>query len=41
MLSKPEENLIKIYEKSFRENWDLEAVTDYGTSNTLTYAHMA
>lgn len=41
MLSKPEENLIKIYEKSFRENWDLEAVTDYGTSNTLTYAQMA
>ncbi|MBQ8386555.1 MAG: AMP-binding protein [Paludibacteraceae bacterium] len=41
MLSKPEENLIKIYEKSFRENWDLEAVTDYGTSNTLTYAQIA
>ena len=41
MLSKPEENLIKIYEKSFRENWALEAVTDYGTSNTLTYAQLA
>ena len=41
MLSKPEENLIKIYEKSFRENWDLEAVTDYGTTNTLTYAQLA
>ena len=41
MLSKPEENLIKIYEKSFRENWALEAVTDYGTTNTLTYAQLA
>ena len=36
MLSKPEENLIKIYERSFHEHWSLEAVTDYGTSNTLT-----
>ena len=41
MLNKPEENLIKIYERSFRENWLLEAVTDYGTSNTLTYAQLA
>ena len=41
MLSKPEENLIKIYENTFRENWSLEAVTDYGTSNTLTYAQLA
>ena len=41
MLNKPEENLIKIYENSFRKNWELEAVTDYGTSNTLTYAKLA
>lgn len=41
MLNKPEENLIKIYENSFRKNWDLEAVTDYGTSVTLTYGKMA
>ena len=41
MLTKPEENLIKIYENSFRENWALEAVTDYGTTNTLTYAQLA
>jgi hypothetical protein len=34
MLTKPEENLIKIYENSFRKNWALEAVTDYGTTNT-------
>ncbi len=41
MLTKPEENLIKIFENSFRANWALEAVTDYGTSNTLTYAQLA
>lgn len=41
MLSKPEENLIKIYENSFRNNWDLEAMTDYGTPRTLTYAQVA
>ena len=41
MLTKPEENLIKIYENSFRKNWDFEAVTDYGTSVTLTYGQMA
>ena len=41
MLTKPEENLIKIYENSFRTNWELEAVTDYGTTNTLTYAQLA
>ena len=41
MLRKPEENLIKIYENSFRKNWDFEAVTDYGTSVTLTYGQMA
>ena len=41
MLIKPEENLIKIYENSFRKNWELEAVTDYGTTNTLTYAQLA
>ena len=41
MLTKPEENLIKIYENSFRKNWDFEAVTDFGTTVTLTYGQMA
>ena len=41
MLTKPEENLIKIYENSFRKNWDLDAVTDYGTTVTLTYGQIA
>lgn len=34
-------NLIKIYENSFRNNWDLPAITDYNTKRTLTYGDMA
>ena len=34
-------NFIKIYEKSFIENWDLPALTDYPTGKTLTYAELA
>ena len=34
-------NFVKIYERSFRENWDLPAVTDYGTDVTLTYGQLA
>lgn len=41
MLSKPEENLIKIFENAFCSYWDLSAVTDYGTKNTLTYGAIA
>lgn len=36
-----EENFIKIYEKSFRENWDLPALTDYNTRETFTYGEVA
>lgn len=36
-----EENFIKIYEKSFRENWDLPALTDYNTRETFTYGKVA
>lgn len=36
-----EENFIKIYEKSFKENWDLPALTDYNTRETFTYGDMA
>ena len=35
------ENIIKIYEKSFRENAELPALTDYGANNTMTYADFA
>ena len=35
------ENFVKIYEKSFIENWELPALTDYVTQKTMTYADMA
>lgn len=35
------ENYIKIYEKSFRENWELPALTDFSTKKTITYAQFA
>ena len=35
------ENTIKIFEKSFRENWDLPALSDYGTQHTVTYGEFA
>ncbi|MBO4250680.1 MAG: AMP-binding protein [Paludibacteraceae bacterium] len=36
-----EYNLVKLFERSFRENWDLPAVTDYGSNVTLTYGQLA
>lgn len=36
-----EENFIKIYEKSFKENWGLPALTDYNTRETFTYGEVA
>lgn len=35
------ENFIKLYEKSFIENWDLPALSDYVSKRTLTYGRMA
>lgn len=35
------ENFIKIYEKSFIENWELPALTDYVSGRTLNYGDMA
>ena len=34
------QNFIKLYEKSFAQNWDLPALTDYG-KDTITYGEMA
>lgn len=34
-------NFIKIYEKSFAENWDLPALTDYSKGDTITYGQLA
>ncbi len=35
------ENIIKIYEKSFQDNWELEALSDYNSKFTLTYGAFA
>lgn len=35
------ENFIKLYEKSFRDNWDLPAVSDYGTDVCFHFRDMA
>lgn len=35
------ENFIRIYEKSFIENWDLPALSDYVSGRTLSYGDMA
>lgn len=35
------ENTIKIFEESFRNNWDLPALSDYNTKQTLTYGGFA
>ncbi len=34
-------NFIKIYERSFIENWDLPALTDYSGQRTMTYGQLA
>lgn len=35
------ENFIEIYQKSFKENWALPALTDYVSKRTLKYSDMA
>lgn len=35
------QNFIKIYERSFIENWDLPALSEYGKNNTITYGEFA
>lgn len=35
------ENFIKLYENSFKENWDLPCYTDYGEDSTFTYGQVA
>lgn len=35
------ENFIKLYEKSFRENWELPAVSDYGTETCFYFRDVA
>jgi len=35
------ENVIKLYEQSFRENFELPALSDYGTDVSFTYCELA
>ncbi len=35
------EQFVKIYEKSFKENWDMKAYSDYGSDINFTYAQLA
>ena len=35
------ENFIKLYENSFRENWDLPCYTNYGEPESYTYGEVA
>ncbi len=34
-------NFIKLYETSFKDNWDLPALTDYNSKETMSYADFA
>lgn len=34
-------NFIKLYEHSFKQNWELKALTDYSEDETYTYEQMA
>ena len=36
-----EQNFIKIYESSFKTNWELPALTNYKDGDTLKYKHLA
>ena len=36
-----ETNFIKLYESSFKENWDLMALTDLNETTSLTYGEFA
>ncbi|ROT18736.1 long-chain fatty acid--CoA ligase [Muribaculaceae bacterium Isolate-110 (HZI)] len=35
------ENLLQIYASSFRQSWELPALTDFGSGATMTYADLA
>ena len=41
MMTEEKYNFVKMYERSLRDNWELPAVTDYGTDVTLTYGQLA
>lgn len=36
-----DDHILKIYRNSFRNNWDIPALTDYGSQEVMTYADLA
>lgn len=36
-----QQNFIKLYEESFKKNWELPALTDYNEANSYTYGQLA
>lgn len=36
-----DENLLKVYENSFKDNWSLSALTEYGSNEVLSYGDLA
>lgn len=40
-MSNNDENLLQIFSSSFRKNWDLPALTEFGTGHTMTYADLS
>jgi len=36
-----QQNFIKLYEESFKKNWELPALTDYNEANSYTYGELA
>lgn len=41
MMTEDKYNLVKYYERSFQQNWELEAITDYDSGTTITYGALA
>ena len=41
MMTDEKYNFVKMYERSFREHWNMPAVSDYGTDVTLTYGQLS
>lgn len=40
-MSNNDENLLQIFSSSFRKNWDLPALTEFGIGHTMTYADLS
>ena len=41
MMTGEQYNFVKLFERTFRDHWEMPAVTDYGTNVNLTYGQLA